>query len=75
MGRWRNGAPLVLTPDRPDPTMAAGNDFGYRNHDPDGLRCPFSAHIRVVNPRDQELDPVVDGVPTVIRRGMPYGPP
>ena len=29
----------------------------------------------MVNPRDQELDPVVDGVPTVIRRGMPYGPP
>jgi deferrochelatase/peroxidase EfeB len=75
MGRWRNGAPLVLTPDRPDPTMAASNDFGYRDQDPNGHRCPFSAHIRVVNPRDQQLDAVVDGVPTVIRRGMPYGPP
>ncbi len=75
MGRWRNGAPLVLAPDRPDPALAAGNDFGYREHDPHGRRCPFSAHIRVVNPRDQELDPIVDGVPTVIRRGMPYGPP
>jgi hypothetical protein len=30
----------------------------------------------VVNPRDQTLDPVVEveGVPRVIRRGMPYGP-
>ena len=73
MGRWRNGAPLVLAPDRPDPSMAAFNDFGYRDQDPDGHHCPFSAHIRVVNPRDQELDPVVDGVPAVIRRGMPYG--
>ena len=75
MGRWRNGAPLVLAPDRPEPALAAATDFGYRDQDPDGYRCPFSAHIRVVNPRDQELDPVVDGVPAVIRRGMPYGPP
>jgi deferrochelatase/peroxidase EfeB len=75
MGRWRNGAPLVLAPDHPEPALAAANDFGYRDQDPDGYRCPFSAHIRVVNPRDQELDPVVEGVPTVLRRGMPYGPP
>ncbi len=75
MGRWRDGTPLVLSPDRPDPTMATRNDFGYRDQDPNGYRCPFSAHIRVVNPRDQELDPVVEGVPGVIRRGMPYGPP
>jgi deferrochelatase/peroxidase EfeB len=75
MGRWRDGTPLVLSPDRSDPTMATRNDFGYRDEDPHGYRCPFSAHIRVVNPRDQELDIVVDGVPGVIRRGMPYGPP
>jgi deferrochelatase/peroxidase EfeB len=75
MGRWRDGTPLVLSPDRPDPTLAARNDFGYRQQDPHGYRCPFSAHIRVVNPRDQELDPIVDEVPNIIRRGMPYGPP
>ncbi len=76
MGRWRDGTPLVLSPDRPDPTMATRNDFRYRDQDPHGYRCPFSAHIRVVNPRDQELDEtVVDDVPGVIRRGMPYGPP
>ena len=75
MGRWRDGTPLVLSPDRPDPAMATRNDFGYATRDPDGYRCPFSAHIRVVNPRDEELDPaVVEGVPRVIRRGMPYGP-
>jgi deferrochelatase/peroxidase EfeB len=75
MGRWRNGTPLLLSPDRPDPTLATSNDFRYRDQDPGGYRCPFSAHIRVVNPRDQELDPIVEGVPSVIRRGMPYGPP
>jgi deferrochelatase/peroxidase EfeB len=75
MGRWRDGTPLVLSPDRPDPTMTRRNDFGYEHDDPDGLRCPFSAHIRVVNPRDQRLDPIVaKKVPAVIRRGMPYGP-
>jgi len=76
MGRWRDGTPLVLSPDRPNPQLARSNDFGYLAEDPDGLRCPFSAHIRVVNPRDTPLDPVVvDGVPRVLRCGMPYGPP
>lgn len=76
LGRWRDGTPLVLSPDRPDPVLATRNDFGYATEDPDGRRCPFSAHIRVVNPRDTPLDPiVVEGVPSVLRRGMPYGPP
>ena len=75
MGRWRDGTPLVLSPDRPDPSLSRANDFGYGTQDPRGAACPLSAHIRVVNPRDQALDPVVDGVPRVIRRGMPYGPP
>jgi deferrochelatase/peroxidase EfeB len=76
MGRWRDGTPLVLSPERPDPELAASNDFGYATQDPDGMRCPFSAHIRIVNPRDTPLDPiVVDGVPRTLRRGMPYGSP
>lgn len=76
MGRWRDGTPLVLSPDRPDPQLASSNDFGYAAEDPDGHRCPFSAHIRVVNPRDTPLDPAtVEGVPRILRRGMAYGPP
>jgi deferrochelatase/peroxidase EfeB len=76
VGRWRDGTPLVLSPDHSDPALTASNDFGYVTQDPDGRRCPFSSHIRVVNPRDTPLDPaVVDGVPRVLRRGMPYGPP
>ncbi len=76
MGRWRDGTPLVLSPDRPDSRLTTSNDFGYATQDPDGHRCPFSAHIRIVNPRDTPLDPaVVEGVPCVLRRGMPYGPP
>jgi deferrochelatase/peroxidase EfeB len=74
MGRWRDGTPLVLSPDAPDSELSRRNDFGYATQDPDGHRCPFSAHIRVVNPRDTALDPIVEGVPLVLRRGMPYGP-
>jgi len=74
MGRWRDGTPLVLSPGRPDPALARRNNFGYAHEDPDGRRCPFSAHIRVVNPRDQPLDPIAERAPHVIRRGMPYGP-
>ncbi len=75
LGRWRDGTPLVLSPASPDRALRESNDFGYRD-DPHGDRCPFSAHIRVVNPRDQPLDAPVaaDGVPPVVRRGMPYGP-
>lgn len=74
MGRWRDGTPLVLSPDAPNSELSRRNDFGYATQDPDGHRCPFSAHIRVVNPRDTTLDPIVEGVPRVLRRGMPYGP-
>lgn len=75
MGRWRDGTPLVLSPDRPDSQLSTSNDFGYATQDPDGHRCPFSAHIRVVNPRDTPLDPIIEGVPRILRRGMPYGSP
>ncbi len=76
MGRWRNGTPLVLSPNTPDPALSRANNFGYGTQDPKGLACPFSAHIRVVDPRDEALMPAVaiTGVPRVLRRGMAYGP-
>jgi deferrochelatase/peroxidase EfeB len=73
LGRWRNGTPLVDSPKVADPTMTERNGFGYRD-DLNGLKCPLSAHIRVVNPRDQELEPVAPTPPPrVLRRGTPYG--
>jgi hypothetical protein len=74
LGRWRTGEPLALCPDRPDPAYALRNDFDYLD-DPQGLKCPPAAHIRVVNPRGQEIDPPHRPVPRLLRRGMPYGPP
>src|SRR6266851_1472173 len=86
-GRWRNGVPLILSPDtdRPQggiPTEQL-NNFEYVNADgsgdPKGLRCPVGAHMRRINPRGQPV--TGQGQPggsnnthRLIRRGMPYGP-
>jgi Dyp-type peroxidase family len=51
VGRWPSGAPLVLARDADDPRAAERDDFLY-SVDPDGLACPFGAHIRRANPRD-----------------------
>lgn len=73
MGRWRDGTPLALSPDRPDPTLI-DRPFSFAA-DPDGTACPFSSHVRVANARDQALSPfVTDGVPRLLRRGSSYGP-
>lgn len=60
VGRWPSGAPLVRHP-KSDPARKEpgrpvkeepDNDFAFAADDPDGLRCPFGAHIRRANPRD-----------------------
>jgi len=77
MGRWRNGAPLVLAPDTDDlgqPTLARGlNAFDYPPDDTAGARCPIGSHIRRLNPRGSR----VMGKPysrRLVRRSLPYGP-
>ena len=79
VGRWRSGAPLVLAPDHDDPELGTdgnrNNDFGYAN-DMKGLKCPFSAHIRRVNPRDALKDEIVAvNLHHFLRRGTNYGSP
>jgi len=79
VGRWRSGAPLVLAPDRDDPELGTdgdrNNNFSYAD-DMKGLKCPFSAHIRRVNPRDALKDDVVAvNLHHFLRRGTNYGPP
>lgn len=74
MGRWRDGTPLCLSPDSPAPDRCE-EAFAF-GEDLQGMACPVSSHVRVMNPRDQELSgmSVTTGVPQIIRRGMPYGP-
>lgn len=76
MGRWRSGAPLVLSPDKDDPALGAdhqrNNDFKYAQMDPRGYACPLGAHIRRMNPRDTAAN---INRRKMIRRGGTYGPP
>jgi deferrochelatase/peroxidase EfeB len=79
VGRWRNGSPLVLSPHAQEEATSGRTDFLYAS-DPDALRCPFSAHSRVSNPRvsnprDELMIPTDAPVPRLIRRGMPFGAP
>jgi len=80
VGRWPDGTPLVRSPERPDPRIAADpraiNDFSYAA-DGDGLRCPLGAHIRRANPRDAPgfFRGRLSRRHRIVRRGRPYGPP
>ena len=85
MGRWRNGVPLNLSPNTPQPQPPIGedelNEFDYvpgpgrraLYDDSAGGRCPIGAHIRRLNPRGS----TVMGMPhsrRILRRSMAYGP-
>ena len=76
MGRWRSGAPLVLAPDKDDPSLGAdlqrNNNFSYSSMDPHGYGCPLGAHIRRMNPRDTAVNM---NRRKMIRRGGTYGSP
>jgi len=79
VGRWRSGAPLVLAPERDDPELGAdprrNNNFSYEG-DMRGLSCPFSSHLRRVNPRDAlKNEFVAVNLHRFLRRGTNYGPP
>src|SRR5439155_18557927 len=79
VGRWRDGTPLVVSPERPQEQIAGDpervNDFVYGG-DPDGIGCPLGAHARRTNPRDAlGFGDRLTRRHRIVRRGMPYGPP
>jgi Dyp-type peroxidase family len=83
VGRWPNGDPIVLSPDGGCPIHnKSQDDFLYSGIDENGIKCPFGAHIRRTNPRDQvhtgrdnssSLD--VTAKHRMLRRGRIYGEP
>jgi Dyp-type peroxidase family len=77
MGRWRSGAPLVLAPIQDEPTLgrdpARNNDFLFWN-DLHQRRCPFAAHIRKANPRDDLGNQNQILMHRMRRSGIPFGP-
>ena len=88
-GRWRNGNPIVATPDAPGDKLPPNElrDFLYNEVEGDpsqpdsvGNPCPFSSHTRRSNARG---GPGVTGVHNtpegrtahrIMRRANPYGP-
>ncbi len=70
-GRWRDGTPLALSGDAPDPN-ADLTDFDYVGVS----SCPHGAHIRRCNPRGgQIVQRIANNSRRLVRRGVPYGPP
>ena len=82
VGRWPGGAPLVLSPKFDDPTLQKENNFKFHNLDSNGHACPFGAHIRRANPRDQifagrsaQVSEEMVRKHQMLRRGRIYGRP
>ena len=77
VGRWRDGTPIELSPDEPDPSIVAdknrNTNFTYGG-DPTGTRCPLGAHVRRVHPRDAfGFNGGLINRRRIMRRGLPYG--
>jgi Dyp-type peroxidase family len=78
VGRFEDGTPLMVATTTLG--QAVTNNFNY-DDDPDGLICPFQAHIRKTNPRGdvrRNIPPasgsdVGDRQPIMARRGITYG--
>ncbi|KAF8804925.1 Dyp-type peroxidase [Phlegmacium glaucopus] len=77
MGRWKNGTSIEMSPDNDAPEIAKDdsrvNNFEFDQSDKDQQRCPFAAHMRKSNPRNDV--PPSERLKHLIRRhNMPYGP-
>jgi Dyp-type peroxidase family len=78
VGRWRDGTPTMLSPDKEAPDIAQDSNRNVNftfGKDPTGARCPLGAHLRRVNPRDAfGFETRLINRRRVTRRGLPYGP-
>lgn len=78
IGRFKDGTPLASHYYKVSATDTA-NNFNY-DDDANGLKCPFSAHIRKTNPRQDvttKLGLDIEWVRErrIARRSIPYGTP
>jgi len=71
VGRWKSGAPIVLTPWKDDSNLSRSNDFKFEQGEKPQFKCPFGAHIRKTNPRN---DIGNTDSKRIMRRGIPFGP-
>ena len=80
VGRWDDGAvvkpepkgaPTLPVNSNPAKTPEELNNFDFSD-DKRGMGCPFGAHIRRMNPRQDAVLPL--NRRPLLRRGIPYGP-
>ncbi|MEO5648056.1 MAG: Dyp-type peroxidase [Chitinophagaceae bacterium] len=80
MGRWPSGTPLVSHPDKDPGILTDDDSFEYAD-DKEGMKCPFGAHIRRINPRDtfeengSKESLILTKRHRILRRGRLYGTP
>ncbi|GAP93476.1 hypothetical protein SAMD00023353_13300010 [Rosellinia necatrix] len=72
VGRWKSGAPIDLTPLRDNPEFATRQDFRFDVKSQE--RCPFAAHVRKTNPRDDLKKFGGTEKNRILRRGITFGP-
>ncbi len=65
VGRARDGTPLVA--------HTGQNAFGYGD-DPEALRCPFGAHVRRANPRNEDYARKPQGALGAVLATLGFGP-
>ena len=77
VGRWLDGTPVELSPDKPDPEIVKNRELNVNftfGKDLQGTRCPMGAHIRRSNPRDAfGFNGELVNRRRITRRGMAYG--
>lgn len=74
VGRTRDGEPLVeISGVSIEGEHGPRNTFTYEG-DPDGFRCPISAHIRRANPRNADLPPGPSDWLSRLRRRLGFDP-
>ena len=72
VGRFENGTPVVKNSEaRVDNPPVQTNDFSYGD-DLNALKCPFHAHIRLMNPRKGDTIAGDLSAHRITRRGIPY---
>jgi len=69
VGRFEDGTPVAKYPGA---NGIANNDFAFLVDDPNGNKCPVSAHIRLVNSRGSSVE---EKAHRIARRGITYGKP
>lgn len=77
VGRWRDGTPLELSHNEPNPAIAGdptrNTDFTY-GADAEDTSCPIGAHIRRIHPQDAfGFNGQLINRRRITRRGLPYG--